>query len=99
MFDFKIDNRERFLGWCPGEYIGKCNKCSCTFIGDKRSTTCADCAYAVVPEGKVLVSISELESIKSDLLERAEEDSEGLKVVNLGDTNWRNLKSMIEGKI
>jgi hypothetical protein len=42
-------------GWAPGGYLCKCHGAGCKdksfedaqFIGDKRATMCADCAYAL----------------------------------------------------
>lgn len=47
MSDWKIDERPQHRGWAPGEYVCKCRKCDCEFIGDKRATMCADCAYTL----------------------------------------------------
>lgn len=33
-------------GWAPGGYFCTCRTCQGSFIGDKRATSCADCAYA-----------------------------------------------------
>lgn len=43
--NMKIDTRPKKDAWAPGNYISKCMKCDCTFQGDKRALTCADCAY------------------------------------------------------
>ena len=32
-------------GWAPGRYMCKCHVCCDDYIGDKRSTICADCEY------------------------------------------------------
>ena len=45
LFDIEMDPRPRLDGWCPGKYLGPCFTCDERFIGDKRSHTCADCAY------------------------------------------------------
>lgn len=50
---WKTDERPKRLSWAPGGYLNKCLSAGCkdledkTFIGDKRATMCADCAYAV----------------------------------------------------
>lgn len=50
---WKTDDRPQRYGWAPGEYIGRCTGELCkgledrTYIGAKRSTMCADCAYAL----------------------------------------------------
>ena len=46
----KDDERERKEGWAPGNYTGECHKCGERFIGDKRASECADCAYVDVFE-------------------------------------------------
>ena len=37
-------------GWATGAYLNTCRKCKESYIGDKRSWNCADCAYAFVVE-------------------------------------------------
>jgi formylmethanofuran dehydrogenase subunit E len=40
------DERPKKDGWATGWYINiKCNKCHKPYMGDKRSVTCAPCAY------------------------------------------------------
>jgi len=39
-----------------------------------------------------------LKNISIDLLERADIDSDGKKVVNLGNANWLKLKDAINGR-
>ena len=39
------DNREELKGWAPGRYTCKCHLCGEMFLGAKRATTCASCAY------------------------------------------------------
>ena len=51
------DKRPQRGDWAPGGYACHCVKCCCAYSGDKRSTMCADCAYAM-PEEKA-VSTSE----------------------------------------
>jgi hypothetical protein len=47
------DMRPKRFGWAPGGYLSKCHGAGCKdkedkiFIGDKRATMCADCAYAL----------------------------------------------------
>jgi hypothetical protein len=43
----KQDSRPQRYGWAPGKYLNHCHACPDTFIGDKRATICADCAYAL----------------------------------------------------
>jgi len=43
--DLMRDERPPKDMWAPGMYCGECSKCSKRFIGDKRATTCAPCAY------------------------------------------------------
>jgi len=41
------DPRPAKGGWAPGDYMNTCTTCGAAFTGcDKRSWTCADCAYA-----------------------------------------------------
>lgn len=42
----KEDSRPQRYGWAPGKYLNHCRNCPDDFIGDKRATICADCAYA-----------------------------------------------------
>jgi hypothetical protein len=46
----KEDKRPRNGMWAPGSYWCKCVHCDETYIGDKRSVCCADCAYARTPQ-------------------------------------------------
>jgi hypothetical protein len=32
-------------GWASGDYLCQCRKCQDRFMGDKRASVCADCAY------------------------------------------------------
>lgn len=41
----KHDDRPHKGGWAPGGYTCKCLNCGSPYIGDKRSSSCADCAY------------------------------------------------------
>lgn len=34
-----------FGGWAPGSYLCRCVHCEKQFFGEKRSTSCATCAY------------------------------------------------------
>lgn len=43
---FKTDTRPKKYGWAPGNYTCKCSECGCDFVGDKRASMCADCAYS-----------------------------------------------------
>ena len=42
----KPDHRPKRLGWAPGDYFCMCAQCGAHYLGDKRSWTCAPCAYA-----------------------------------------------------
>lgn len=42
---FYGDQRPKKDGWAPGKYTNECHKCGRQFTGDKRASTCADCAY------------------------------------------------------
>ncbi len=47
-FDFVnavSDEREAKDGWCKGGYTCVCIRCQKSYFGDKRSWSCADCAY------------------------------------------------------
>ena len=46
----KEDNRPPRNYWAPGYYEGKCLICTEEFIGDKRASYCADCAYKFLGE-------------------------------------------------
>lgn len=41
----KEDKRPKKNGWASGQYYGTCHRCSEIFLGDKRASQCADCAY------------------------------------------------------
>lgn len=41
----KDDARPPNNGWAPGTYYCRCFTCGEAFVGDKRATKCADCAY------------------------------------------------------
>lgn len=43
--NIKEDTRPKRHRWAPGYYTGQCALCSEWFIGDKRASMCADCAY------------------------------------------------------
>jgi len=63
MINYKEDNREPKGGWAKGNYTSTCHYCKEMYIGDKRSVTCADCAYGGQPhykpckEDKALVNV------------------------------------------
>lgn len=40
-----VDKRKPKYGWAPGNYANICLDCKKEFIGDKRASMCADCAY------------------------------------------------------
>lgn len=42
----KEDTRPHRGAWAPGNYQRRCFECNELFIGGKRATMCADCAYA-----------------------------------------------------
>lgn len=42
----KEDARPLCGSWAPGNYAHKCTQCGEQFSGDKRASSCADCAYA-----------------------------------------------------
>lgn len=41
------DRRPKRWGWAPGDYYNTCTKCEGAFIGDRRASMCADCAYSM----------------------------------------------------
>ena len=43
--EWKGDNRPAKGLWLPGKYCGICKVCGDPYIGDRRSVSCADCAY------------------------------------------------------
>lgn len=43
---WKHDDRPQRYMWAPGDYISECWYCHEYFIGAKRASSCADCAYA-----------------------------------------------------
>lgn len=50
------DKRPQRGAWAPGGYSCHCLKCFCAYLGDKRSTMCAECAYAAPEENTASVS-------------------------------------------
>lgn len=44
-YNLRSDKRPKKAGWAPGNYTCKCCVCSIEFIGYKRASMCADCAY------------------------------------------------------
>lgn len=48
------DHRPKHAGWAPGDYWCNCPVCGREYLGDKRSVSCADCAYASPPAERVL---------------------------------------------
>ncbi len=71
---YKKSDAPRKGGWCPGNYAGKCCLCKESFIGNKRSHTCADCAYkdidtTVEKEGNY--TLEGREYCKHDLMSRS----------------------------
>lgn len=43
------DERDARGGWCKGAYTCVCKTCGSSYFGDKRSYSCADCAYSATP--------------------------------------------------
>jgi len=41
------DKRPPKFGWAAGMYTQHCYQCKKEFIGDKRASMCADCAYSI----------------------------------------------------
>lgn len=44
------DERPPRRGWAPGKYLCHCHQCERLFVGDKRASECAECAYAAPDE-------------------------------------------------
>lgn len=49
--NYKVDDRPKKGAWAPGDFINTCVECNDYFLGDKRATSCADCAYFEIPQG------------------------------------------------
>lgn len=70
---WKENKRPQRYGWAPGGYLNHCMGAGCkeledkTFIGDKRTIICADCAYAL-PDPEPVA-----ESMRESLLKKIEE--------------------------
>lgn len=45
MTNAQVDERPELHGWAPGDYLCRCRDCGQEYIGDKRSYSCANCAY------------------------------------------------------
>lgn len=58
--EIKVDDRPAFRGYAPGGYFVKCRMCEFRFMGDKRASHCADCAYGMGPIMKPLDDIAKL---------------------------------------
>lgn len=41
----KVDGRARLGGWMPGRFLLRCSGCDEKYQGDRKSRSCADCAY------------------------------------------------------
>lgn len=61
--DAKQDSRPFCRGWAPGAYTGTRLTCNEAFIGDKRATQCADCAYKRAEGGQAMIDTKELREI------------------------------------
>ena len=46
----KEDPRPARGGYAPGNYMVVCHGCNEVFVGDKRASQCADCAYSATKE-------------------------------------------------
>lgn len=44
-FNLTPDPRPPKGSWAPGNYLNVCISCRSQFVGDKRSSSCANCAY------------------------------------------------------
>lgn len=52
--NMKSDSRPKRGGWAPGGYIRTCANCEIDFIGGRRSSSCADCAYMECEEDELI---------------------------------------------
>jgi hypothetical protein len=41
----KVDGRAKLNGWMPGRFLQRCSDCDEKYQGDRKSRSCADCAY------------------------------------------------------
>lgn len=41
----KVDGRAKLHGWLPGRFLLRCSGCDEKYQGDRKSRSCADCAY------------------------------------------------------
>jgi hypothetical protein len=41
----KVDSRSKLNGWVPGRFLLRCSGCDEKYQGDRKSRSCADCAY------------------------------------------------------
>jgi hypothetical protein len=41
----KLDGRAKLNGWVPGRFLLRCSGCDEKYQGDRKSRSCADCAY------------------------------------------------------
>lgn len=41
----KVDGRAKLGGWMPGRFLLRCSGCDEKYQGDRKSRSCADCAY------------------------------------------------------
>lgn len=81
------DMRPQRYGWAPGNYMCRCGGVGCKdksredqlFIGDKRATMCADCAYALpdpVPVDRVQNALGVIIMDNPDKVEQAKQRPE-----------------------
>ncbi len=63
---FKTDERPKKHGWAPGNYTCKCSECQVDFVGDKRASMCADCAYS--PEIEARQAKRDKEKLKQSII-------------------------------
>lgn len=65
--NFNMDDRPLRNGWAPGHYHGICHTCCKEYVGDKRSITCADCAYSEKDAPSEKFDISDYEFSDCDI--------------------------------
>jgi len=61
------DKRPKKNDWAPGLYSCKCHHCEQDYMGDKRSSSCGNCAYS--DEGDARYK-AKLEAVKADWAKR-----------------------------
>lgn len=53
--DFYQSKRDKMGGWAQGNYHCTCMKCDREYMGDKRSTECAKCAWQILDDDQCVI--------------------------------------------